>query len=213
MIYRYAKECNARVFGILPTKPVPNYRLAPQHPFPAALHDVFASYLWLICPSHPTFKSEGFFDTNFPLHNPINPSNITIMGDSAGGGLSLALIGYLKWLGVTTLAKRHLQPYRNPFLPLNISLPNGLVLISPWVDLTCSSGSWIENADVDIIFQLNFFDDIHSHGSKNPVYWYTIGDPSQAIDRQYFINPDLSNCNHALAEKIVKHPFVSPLWF
>mgnify|MGYP006292357595 CR=1 FL=1 len=45
------------------------YRLAPEHPFPAALEDAVAAYNWLL--------EIGF-----------QPENIVIMGDSAGGGLS-----------------------------------------------------------------------------------------------------------------------------
>lgn len=47
------------------------YRLAPEHPFPAALEDAVASYRWLI--------DEG-----------VPPHRIVIAGDSAGGGLALA---------------------------------------------------------------------------------------------------------------------------
>jgi len=51
-----------------------DYRLAPQSPFPAAVIDTLAAYLYLIQPP----ANSGL--------NPINPSNIVIMGDSAGGG-------------------------------------------------------------------------------------------------------------------------------
>jgi len=47
------------------------YRLAPEHPFPAALEDAQSAYLWLL--------GQG-----------ISPKNIAISGDSAGGGLTLA---------------------------------------------------------------------------------------------------------------------------
>jgi len=50
---------------------VPNYRLAPEHPFPAALEDALAAYRWLL--------AQGFA-----------PQHIAIGGDSAGGGLTLA---------------------------------------------------------------------------------------------------------------------------
>lgn len=76
---------------------VPHYRLAPEQPFPAGLEDVLAAYQGL-------------------LANGINASNVVIMGDSAGGGLALAL----------TLS------IRDKGLPL----PAKLMLISPWVDLT-----------------------------------------------------------------------------
>ena len=50
---------------------VPNYRLAPEHPFPAALEDALAAYHWLL--------AQG-----------VAPNHIAIGGDSAGGGLTLA---------------------------------------------------------------------------------------------------------------------------
>lgn len=53
------------------------------------------------------------------------------MGDSAGGGLSLALTMYLRDNGY--------------------QLPSGLVLMSPWVDLTMSCGSWDDFSDMDVI--------------------------------------------------------------
>ena len=49
------------------------YRLAPEHPFPAALEDARAAY-------------------DFLLAQGIAPQHIAVAGDSAGGGLSLALL-------------------------------------------------------------------------------------------------------------------------
>ena len=51
----------------------PNYRLAPEHPFPAALDDALKTYRWLLKQGH-------------------SPTDIIICGDSAGGGLSLATV-------------------------------------------------------------------------------------------------------------------------
>ena len=50
-----------------------NYRLAPEHPFPAAIDDTYSAYEWLI--------NEG-----------ISPEHIIVSGQSAGGGLCLALL-------------------------------------------------------------------------------------------------------------------------
>jgi acetyl esterase/lipase len=58
-----------------------NYRLAPEHPFPAALEDSTKAYTWLI--------SSG-----------IDPSRICIAGDSAGGGLAIATLLALREKGI-----------------------------------------------------------------------------------------------------------------
>ncbi|KAJ7668682.1 hypothetical protein DFH06DRAFT_1084836 [Mycena polygramma] len=111
-IQRHARKINGRVFAI-------NYRLAPQYPFPCALQDLIAAYLYLIRP--PPEAS----------HRPVKPAHIVVAGDSAGGGLTLAL----------------LQVLRDTGLPL----PAGGVLISPWCDLTHSFPSIHTNTATDVI--------------------------------------------------------------
>jgi acetyl esterase/lipase len=59
---------------------LPEYRLAPEHPFPAALEDALLAYGWLLEQGHA-------------------PENILIAGDSAGGGLSLATVLALRERG------------------------------------------------------------------------------------------------------------------
>jgi monoterpene epsilon-lactone hydrolase len=73
--WRVANVTRARVLCI-------DYRLAPEHPFPAALEDAVAAYRWLI--------SDG-----------ATPQRIAIMGDSAGGGLVFATLLKLRDEGVT----------------------------------------------------------------------------------------------------------------
>lgn len=75
----------------------PDYRLAPEHPFPAALDDAEAVYTTLI--------EQGY-----------KPEQIAVAGDSAGGGLSIALAMRL----------------RDRQLPL----PSSITVFSPWVDLS-----------------------------------------------------------------------------
>ncbi len=87
-----------------------NYRLAPEHLFPAALEDALAVY-------------EGL------LAMGVEPGRIVVSGDSAGGGLGLALL-------------RRLQASRRP-------LPAAGLLISPWVDLSCSRPSLVDHARYD----------------------------------------------------------------
>ena len=63
---RLAKSCGLRTLLL-------DYRLAPEHPFPAALDDSLAAYEWL-------------------LEQGVSPKNIVVAGDSAGGGLTLATL-------------------------------------------------------------------------------------------------------------------------
>jgi len=53
---------------------VPDYRLAPEHPYPAALQDAMNAYLWLLDADNAAER------------------RIIIMGDSAGGGLAMSLL-------------------------------------------------------------------------------------------------------------------------
>ncbi|KAI0964265.1 hypothetical protein AcW1_001125 [Taiwanofungus camphoratus] len=101
-----AKHLDARVFAV-------DYRLAPETRFPGPLHDVISAYLRLVNDLH------------------IPPENIIVAGDSAGGGLSLALFMYLR--------------------DNDYPLPSGAILFSPWVDLTMSCDSWDSNAPYDIV--------------------------------------------------------------
>jgi len=86
------------------------YRIAPEHPFPAALEDAVTAYRWLV--------STG-----------ISPNNIIIGGASAGGGLAVALLLKLR--------------------ELSLSLPAGVVLLSPWTDLAGTGDSWNTNAEYE----------------------------------------------------------------
>jgi monoterpene epsilon-lactone hydrolase len=91
----------------------PEYRLAPEHPFPAAIDDVLAVWRWL-----RTAQALG-------------ARSIAVAGDSAGGGLAVALLVATRDAG---------EP-----------LPAAAVLMSPTVDLTSSGASMTERADQDPI--------------------------------------------------------------
>ena len=72
-IARIASASGGRVLGI-------DYRLAPEHPFPAAVDDTVSAYRWLL--------REG-----------VDPSQVVVAGDSAGSGLALALLNVLRKAG------------------------------------------------------------------------------------------------------------------
>ncbi|WP_201978266.1 alpha/beta hydrolase [Hymenobacter rubidus] len=84
-----AQRCGLNVLTI-------NYRKAPDHPFPAALDDARRAYRWLLRQGH-------------------QPHDIVVGGDSAGGGLALALLLALRDAG---------EP-----------LPAAGIGLSPWTDL------------------------------------------------------------------------------
>ncbi|CAG8837929.1 21907_t:CDS:2, partial [Gigaspora margarita] len=79
--FKFAEYAKARVFSI-------DYRLAPQSQFPAPLCDSVAAYLYLLNPG---------FEAGF---KPINPKRIVFAGESAGGGLALATILFLRDTGL-----------------------------------------------------------------------------------------------------------------
>ena len=102
---------------------------APQNPFPCAIQDCLAAYLYLVNPP-PDAR-----------HKPVDPKNIVLAGDSAGGGLVWALLQILRDTE-------------------GLELPAGAVLISPvrqmpepfmakadsqWSDLTHSFPSILSN--------------------------------------------------------------------
>jgi acetyl esterase/lipase len=93
-----------------------DYRLAPEHPFPAAVVDAAAVYDAVL--DEPTW----------------NALPVVAGGDSAGGGLALVLAVAARDSGV--------------------AVPAGLVLASPWADLTNSAASYAANAESDQLFSL-----------------------------------------------------------
>lgn len=89
-----------------------DYRLAPEHPLPAAVEDAVAAYRFLL--------EQGFA-----------PDKITIGGDSAGGGLTIATLTALREAG---------EP-----------MPGRAVCISPWVDLSGSGRSMETRRAADLM--------------------------------------------------------------
>lgn len=105
LISRIATASGARAIAI-------DYRKAPEHPFPAGVDDSVAAYRALL--------DEG-----------VPPETLFLAGDSAGGGLVLAV----------------LQRAREEGLPM----PRGAVLLSPWCDLEATGDSVQKNARFDYI--------------------------------------------------------------
>ena len=111
-----------------------DYRLAPEHPYPAATKDAMRvwDYLMLL----------GY-----------GARDIILAGDSAGGNLALSLTLKLKEEGRL--------------------LPRGLVLMSPWTDLTSSGKSHKTKAEIDPILDASYLAEmIHNYAPeqnlKNP---------------------------------------------
>lgn len=96
-----------------------DYRLAPEHPYPAATQDAMQvwDYLMLL----------GY-----------GARDIILAGDSAGGNLALSLVLQLKNQGRL--------------------MPRGLVLMSPWTDLTASGKSHVSKASIDPVLNAAYLE-------------------------------------------------------
>lgn len=90
-----------------------DYRVAPEFPFPAAVQDAVDAFHYIL--------AQG-----------IKADHIFIGGDSAGGGLGLALSMYLR--------------------DEKGMIPAGLILMSPWADTSASGPSYTENTEIDPVF-------------------------------------------------------------
>ena len=94
-----------------------DYRLAPEHPYPAALEDAVKAWDYLMLLGY-------------------GARDVIVAGDSAGGNLALSLVLKLK-------EEKRL-------------LPRGLVLLSPWTDLTASGKTHTTRALVDPVLDAEY---------------------------------------------------------
>ncbi len=90
-----------------------DYRLAPEHPYPAAVEDARRAYQWIL-------QSAG------------GAGAVVIGGDSAGGGLTGALLLSIKRDGWAA--------------------PCGAFMLSPWLDLTNRADSFVSRSGTDALF-------------------------------------------------------------
>ena len=97
------------------------YRLAPEHPFPAALEDALTAWRFL--------RAKG-----------IDAASIVVGGDSAGGGLTVALINTLREAGD--------------------NVPACAWLVSPWVDLTMSGSTLVSKDKVDPLIHKDYLGEL-----------------------------------------------------
>jgi acetyl esterase/lipase len=97
------------------------YRLAPEHPFPAAYHDALTAWRFLR-------------DQNIPA------AHVAIGGDSAGAGLTVALISRLR--------------------DAHEELPGCAWLISPWTDLTMSGSTLLSKEAVDPLIHKQYLNEL-----------------------------------------------------
>jgi acetyl esterase/lipase len=103
MLSHISKASGFKILGL-------DYRLAPENPFPAPVEDALSAYRWLL--------SSGY-----------DPGNIVFGGDSAGGGLVVAAMVALRYVG---------EP-----------MPAAGVCLSPWIDMEATGDSFTTNANAD----------------------------------------------------------------
>ena len=121
---------------------LPEYRLAPEAAFPSALDDALAAY---------RAQLEALDG---------DASRLVVGGDSAGGGLAVAMCVALREAG-------------DP-------LPRALALLSPWLDLTCASPSWDSRFEGDPVLD---------HSLREAAERYLAGaDPRDPLASPLFAN-------------------------
>jgi monoterpene epsilon-lactone hydrolase len=114
MVTEAGREARVRTLAV-------GYRLAPEHPFPAAFDDALTA--WRFLRRHGTAAA-----------------NVAIGGDSAGGGLTVALINRLR--------------------DAQEELPGCAWLVSPWTDLTMSGSTLVTKDAVDPLIHKAYLNEL-----------------------------------------------------
>jgi acetyl esterase/lipase len=114
MVTEAGRACGARTLAIA-------YRLAPENPFPAALDDALGAWRFL--------RNSG-----------VDAQKIVVGGDSAGGGLTLALLQHLRDAGE--------------------ELPACAWIVSPWTDLTLSGATLLSKDSADPIIHKPYLEEL-----------------------------------------------------
>jgi acetyl esterase/lipase len=144
-----------------------DYRLAPETRFPGPLHDAVSGYLRLV------------EDLCIP------PENIILAGDSAGGGLSIALLMYLRDNGYP--------------------LPAGGIVMSPWVGASLPPGLFLLAYCTDVVWYLDLTMSCDSWDSNAPFDVVPMPAPDDHLNPVgLYLGDDI--------ERYVTHPYVSPLF-
>lgn len=164
LTFKLAQDARANVFSV-------DYRLAPEHPYPAAVDDAVAAYQWL-------------------LDSGADPAQIVVSGDSAGGGLSLALMLACKERG--------------------LPMPAGVLLYSPFTDLAATGASLEENEASDVMFKKVYISEgakryIGETDPKTPLISPLYGDLSELPPVMTFVsdNEALHDDSSRLHEKLL----------
>ncbi len=131
---RLAAAADARVLLV-------DYRLAPEHPYPASGDDCFAAYKWLVS------------------ENRINPSEIVIAGDSAGGYLTLA-----------TLLRIGRSPLDKPCCAIALSPLSDFSLGSRAMFTNEGADPLLSNRLIPVVRQLVLGDHLCTEPDVSPVY-------------------------------------------
>ncbi|KAK9454709.1 Alpha/Beta hydrolase protein [Dipodascopsis uninucleata] len=140
-----------------------DYRLSPQNPLPCALCDGLLAYNYLI-------DILG-----------VSPSRIFLAGDSSGGSLAISLLNVIRYGG-----------QNNPALAEPLPIPAGILLISPWVELTrCLPSEHSQSIDkYDYIPSANYYPDL-----KRSESW-----PAKNMRLLHYVE-----------DNAILHPLASPL--